>query len=97
MSTLFTGSEIYNMKEDQLLHYNCYKKSMERFIGYVTYNDLDYLIWDKGISGLFKAFRRVLRRIVALTVFDNFIMATVVANTIQMGLEGAVVENEAMK
>jgi len=70
---------------------------MERLSKYIVYEELDWNIWDKGAIGVAKACRRFLRRVIRVSLFDNFIMATVIANTIQMALEGTIEENQAMK
>ena len=48
----------------------------------LDYNPIDYDIWNKGKMGLVLGFRRTLIRLVKTSIFDNFIMTTVILNTI---------------
>lgn len=58
---------------------------------------MDYDVWDQGCDGIIKGFRRYLLRLVTSSAFDNFIMLTVILNTILMMLVGLVDENDATK
>ena len=71
--------------------------TMKPFQQNIMYDELSWNIWSPGFTGLLLACRRFLQRIIRTDSFDLFIIATVVANTCTMGLQGYVEENDTIR
>lgn len=96
IATLFTGVDIFEANEEDIPFYHFIHKPMKIFINSIKYESLDFNIWNKGLEGLAKGARRQLQRLIRMPIFDNFIMLTVIVNTIVMGLKGYVDENDTI-
>ena len=95
-ASLFVGAEVFNANQEEPKFYNFLVDTMKPFQTKLTYDYLDWDVWNKGLWGLVLAGRRVLQRIIRTDTFDLFIIATVVANTVTMALQGYVEENDVM-